>query len=219
MLLVVNASHRLEGDLLEEEALTSLHVRQAAEGDPASLAWIVRRFSPLLLAQARYRLGPSLARRVDAEDLVQDVWVRVLPKLAGLEPNDDRLTPVVAKFLSVTLLRRIKDLLHKHDLGEPDARPSSAANTEENETIDCATDESGVVTRAMREEEAESLVTLIAGLEENDRAIVVLRGIEQRSNQEAAKLLGLTADTASARYRRALAKLKDCMPSGLLADA
>ena len=42
---------------------TSLHLRRASEGDADSLQEAVRRLTPLLLAQARYRLK-AVARRV-----------------------------------------------------------------------------------------------------------------------------------------------------------
>src|SRR5262245_6482251 len=93
------------------EDLTTLHLRAALRGDRAGLEWFVERFTPLLLAQASHRLGPELRRLTDPEDLVQDVWVRVLPRLAGLKPRDGRMTPVVLRFASSTLLNRLNSLL------------------------------------------------------------------------------------------------------------
>lgn len=202
-------------------AQTTLHVRRAAEGDDASVAWLIQRFSPLLRAQARYRLGPRLARHVDPDDLVQDVWVRALPKLTGLTPREGRLTPVVLKFLSVTLLRRLKDLMQKHVVGKPQPLSQAATGdaTRSDAAADLAIDRTGVVTLALRRERASELAAAIDGLDDKDRAIVVLRAIEQRSNAEAALLLDLPADTASARYRRALDKLRHLLPNDLLEGA
>ena len=42
------------------DQLTTFHVRRAREGDAPSLEWIVNRFAPVLLANARYRLGKGL---------------------------------------------------------------------------------------------------------------------------------------------------------------
>ena len=44
------------------EQLTTFHVRRAREGDAPSLEWIVNRFAPVLLANARYRLGKGLSK-------------------------------------------------------------------------------------------------------------------------------------------------------------
>ena len=42
---------------MADQNLTTLHVRQAVAGDLDSQSWIIERFTPLLLAQARYRSG------------------------------------------------------------------------------------------------------------------------------------------------------------------
>ena len=72
--------------------LTSLHLRQAVGGCADSLAWLVRRLSPLLIVQAEYRLGPDLRRVYDPEDLVDEVWVVALPRLGELSARDGRYT-------------------------------------------------------------------------------------------------------------------------------
>ena len=58
--------------------LTSIHIRQAIKNDRESVAWLVSRFTPLLLCQAHHRLAPSLRRFCDPDDAVADVWMAVL---------------------------------------------------------------------------------------------------------------------------------------------
>ena len=43
---------------------TTMHVRRAIDGDRTSLEWLVTRLSPYLRAQASYRLGPAMSRRL-----------------------------------------------------------------------------------------------------------------------------------------------------------
>ncbi|MBK8978168.1 MAG: sigma-70 family RNA polymerase sigma factor [Planctomycetes bacterium] len=181
-----------------------MHVRRAVGGDATSLTWVVERFTPLLRAQAAYRLGSGLTRFVDAEDLVQDVWVRTLPKLGDLSPRDERLAPVLVRYLGVTLLRRLKDLVDRHLTGKPAVGEVSVG--------ELAIDRSGVVTRAMRREDHHELQRRLDALDPRDREILVLRGIEQRGNGEVAALLGVPANPAAVRYRRALEKLRDLWP-------
>lgn len=188
---------------------TSLHVRRAADGDAPSLAWVIDRFTPLLRAQAAYRIGAALVRFVDAEDLVQDVWVRTLPKLGTLSPHEGRLTPVLVRYLSVTLLRRLKDLVHKHVTGKPPLDDGMSA---------LLTDRSGVVTQAMRRERRDELQHVLGELDAGDREVLVLRGIEQRGNAEVAALLGIPPNTAAVRYRRALARVRERWPLPLDGD-
>src|SRR5262245_26763813 len=74
---------------------TSCHVRRAREGDSQSIAWLVERFAPALLAQAHYRLRSLPRGLYDPEDLVQDAWIAALPHLPSLSARDARYTPVL----------------------------------------------------------------------------------------------------------------------------
>jgi len=192
---------------------TTLHVGRALAGDLASLAWLVQRLTPLLLAQASYRLGSRLRRHVDAEDLVNDVWLRALPHLRAAAAPAGRLTPPLMRFLAAILLRRVRDLYEKHIAGKPAVHPSPPRDMPSLDTI--AHEHSGVITKAMRGERTSLVSAAIAGLEDIDRTVLLLRGIEQRDNEEVAELLGLEPGTASARYRRALQRLRRELPESV----
>ena len=45
-------------------------------------------------------------------------------------------------------------------------------------------------------------------LDEKDREVLLLRGIEQQSNNTTATILGLTPSAATMRYKRALERLR-----------
>ncbi len=187
---------------------TSFHVLRARTGDDSSLAWIVNRFTPLLLEQARYRIGAALRRRLEPEDLVQEVWAVALPALGGLEPREGRTTPVVLKFLSTTLLYRVNNHARKLVRSREDADPAWGA-------LPAAT--RGAVTRAVGAEGHNELLSALDGLSDRDREVVVLRGIEQHSNAKAAELLGETPNAVSLRYNRAIQALRKNL-SGAIFD-
>jgi RNA polymerase sigma factor (sigma-70 family) len=191
---------------------TSVHVRRAVGGDLDALAWIVERFTPLLLAQARYRMSKALRRIADPEDLVNEVWAAALPKLAQLNPREGRLTPVALAFLATTMLRRCTTLLAKtarrRRLGGPEAAPDGTDSA-----LDLLpTAASGVVTRVTRAETRGAVLAAIDGLDDSDREILILRGIEQTPNQDAAAVLGLPPNTVAVRFRRALERLRKALP-------
>lgn len=189
--------------------LTTLHVRRMVDGDRASLEWLVTRFTPLLRAQADHHLRDFPEQR--SEDLVSDTWLAALPKLAHLEPTGTRLTPPLVKFLSQTLLFLVKNQLRKAVRRSPRDVAVRVADQElPAETL-------GVVTRVVREEHADQVHRCIAELDRLDRDVVVLRGIEQRSNEVAGVLLGLPPGTVASRYSRALQKLRDRLP-GVIFD-
>src|SRR4029078_10028166 len=82
---------------------TSVRVRGAIAGDRESLGWIVTRFSPLLRAQAIWRLG-QLAGRVDVDDILAAGWLGMLKRRNALVLEGRRATPRLLTFLGTTIL-------------------------------------------------------------------------------------------------------------------
>lgn len=199
--------------------LTSFHVHRAKEGDPSSVEWIVARFTPLLLEQARYRIGPALRRRLEPEDLVQEVWGVALAELGGLGARDERETPVVLRFLSTTLLYRLNNHARKHirsrEVGALDAGGNEGSQGRAEPWEHVAARTRGQVTRIARGELHAEIARALDGLAERDREVVVLRGIEGHSNARVAELLGETPNAVSLRYNRALAALRAALPASV----
>ncbi len=175
----------------------------------ARLVEIIDRVAPLLHAQATYRLG-RLRRFYDPEDLVNDVWVRALPHLPGLGGREDLLRPVVLRFLTTTLQHRARDLAEKHLAGKPPTESLAPSRVSHRH--------SGVITRAVRGERADQVRAALATLDDDDRAVLVLRGIEQRSHEEVAAALRIGVDASKKRYQRALERLRRVLPEDLAGD-
>ncbi len=180
--------------------VTSIHVQRAISGNRESLDWVVARLSPLLVAQARFRLGESL-RHCDPEDIVHDAWIVALPKLDDLVSRDGRFTPVLLRFLSVTVLNKVRNLLRAQIR-------AGAAGLER----DITSPLSGAVTRAMRVERDEMIRETLDSLDPADREVLLLRGVEQVPAKAAAIVLRISEEAVSKRYRRALAKLRARLP-------
>jgi RNA polymerase sigma factor (sigma-70 family) len=199
-----------------DDTETSVHLQRARTGRDDSIAWIVGRFTPVLLAQARYRLSRFPARVCEPEDLVQDVWITSLPRLATLQARDGRLTPVLVRFLATAVLNRCRTLAQKHLWGKPARQPlpehDDAAAPGDGAFVADATN---VVSRAVRRELADTMRDAIERLDEPDREVLVLRGIEQNANATVAMLLGIAPEAVSTRYRRALARLRSHLPRSL----
>jgi len=195
----------------EDEAnKTSVHIHRARDGDSASQVWLIERFTPLLLTQARYRIGDRLRHVCDPSDLVQDVWAVALPRIKELTIEESHATATVVRFLSTTLLNTYRNLLKRHLRSRRSGvRPSEIAND-----LPAAT--SGIVTRAGRSELEGRLQQALQALSADDREIVLLRGIEQCPAKEAAAILGLAPNTLTVRYRRALKRLRSFMGASVL---
>jgi len=203
-----------------EHDVTTMQVRRAVQGDAASVAWLIERFTPVLLVQARHRLRSPLGAHCEPEDLVQDTWLTALPRLSDLQQRDGRCTPVLLRFLGQILLNRYGTLLQKHILGKPlRAQAVASDGTDTADSLgNVAAEQTGIVTRAMRSEAIERMRAAIAELSEDDQAVVVLRSIEQVSLPTTAQLLGATENAVAVRHHRALQRLRERLPDSVFAE-
>ncbi len=189
--------------------LTSQHVRGAVGGSRGSLEWVIAHFDPLLETQIRMRLRGTSTNEDDVQDLRSETWVVVLQKLSELQPREGRYAPVLARFLSTTALNLCGNLLRqkiRRRLVAPDrAEPSSATRVSMDRfsahTLDA-------LQRACQADERRRIATALAGLPADARDVLVLRLLDQRSNQDIAAQLGQQPNTVAVRYKRALEKLR-----------
>ncbi len=192
--------------------MTSQQVRSAIDGDLDALDQLVARLSPLLLAQARYRMGGVLRRHCDPEDIVHEAWLVALPRLASLPEREGRHTPVLLQFLSTTIINLIRNLARKHVLGTD---TGSAKDTAPDPLQQVEAVQSGIVTKAVRAEATTEMHRHLDRLSDLDQQIVILRGVEQQSNATAGLLLEMDPKAVSKRYHRALEKLRALMPKSV----
>jgi RNA polymerase sigma factor (sigma-70 family) len=187
--------------------VTTMHVRRALDGNAESLEWMVRRFSPLLRVQASYRLGSSMHRVVDVEDLVSEAWMVGLARLPSFDVGDRRATPSVLAFMAQIVRNLANNALRAHL--RRTSRETPMANVASGEPIREFSDEmTGLVTKACRRAAMEKVDAALQELDEASRAVVILRGVEGLPNQEAAALLGELPNTVARRYQRALQTLR-----------
>jgi RNA polymerase sigma factor (sigma-70 family) len=195
---------------------TTLHVVRALSGEEASLDWIVEKFSPLLLASASYRLSGRLRRVCDPEDLVNDVWLVALGRLADLEPRDGRYTPVLLRFLSSTLLNKLNNLFRKHVLDKPRNLESSGLDDDPVARVESPW--TGVITRVARREAGAAVSQCLEQLSDRDRELIILRGVEQHPYREIAVITGRDPKALAVEYWRGIGKLRKALPRSVFAE-
>lgn len=79
-------------------------------------------------------------------------------------------------------------------------------------------EQTGAVTAAMRSEQRRTLLAAIDELEPADREVLLLRAVEQRSQQTTGELLGISGDAVAMRLSRALRRLRAHLPDALAHD-
>ena len=177
-----------------------------------ALDQLVTRISPLLLAHARYRMGPVLRRQCDPEDVVHEAWLVGLPRLASLTAREGRQTPVLLRFMSTTIMHLVRNLARKHVLG---TGVGTGSDDKPDPVQQVPAEQSGIVTKAVRTEVATEMHRQLDRLDDLDQRIVILRGIEQQSNDTVGLLLEMEPKTVSKRYHRALKRLRTLLPGSV----
>jgi len=199
-------------DPIDHTPLTTMHVHRAVGGDEGSVSWLVERLNPLLIAQAKWRMGEQLCRSHDPADVVQEAWMVLLPRMSSLAPQQGRLTPVLLSYLSATILHKLRNLLRR------EARRQTPSDSSHLQQVPNSDELSGIVTKIVRRETTDQVHEALQELPEQDSEIIILRGIEQQPTDQVAQLLGINAKAASKRYSRALQRLRERLPESIFAE-
>ena len=131
-------------------------------------------------------------RREDAEDLVQESFVRLAPKLHGLD--DGAVWPYlrqIALNLWKNRLRRISLEIRARTHHSADVPPATGAF-----------------------EEHDRIWSAVLGLPPRQRACVVLRYYEDLTERETAAVLGCSMGTVKSQSSKALARLGEVLTNG-----
>lgn len=187
-------------------------------GDKEALEELFARYGERLRRMIRLRIHPKLRRRVDEDDVVQEVLLEASQRLARYLEDPRMPFFVWIRFLTAQRLAG----LQRHHLGVqardarrevPLAERLPGATSDE-----LAASLSAHVTSPTealaRKDDIRRIAAALDALGDPDREILVLRHYEQLTNAEAAHELGLDISAASKRYARALTRLKKQLSAG-----
>ena len=192
----------------EESQIVSLQ-----RGGDRALADVMTADQQRLSQLLHLRLDHRLTGRVDAADVFQEAFLearRRLPRYLA--------APRVPVF--VWLRRVVLDTLievHRRHLGakvrdagrELSLQRSAAAQASSIALAACLLgDLTSPSQAAIREETTRQIEAALAGLDEIDREVLVLRHYEQLTNDEVAAVVGVKKAAASRRYMRALTRFR-----------
>ena len=195
-------------DEVERECLDRI-----ANDDNSGLADLFTRHRPRLWRMVSFRMHPKLRGRIDPDDVLQDAYMRALDRVEHLLASSASSTYVWFRLL---VCQTLADL-HRRHFGA--AKRSSAREfsingrwspQETSSSLSCYLKADGTSPSSTlgRAERAQQVDTVLQSMDPIDREVVVLRHFEQLSNTEIAAVLEMSEQAASARYVRALQKLK-----------
>jgi RNA polymerase sigma factor (sigma-70 family) len=172
-------------------------VARAREGDEEACRLLADRLSPLILKLVR----SNLPRRVSEEDLVQEVFLRVFSKLdqyAGLVPLEHWVSRIAVN----TCINALK-----HESVRPELRLADLS--EEEEAVVQRRAVSGEDLPGDRRGAAQELVaTMLARLNPDDRWVITLLHLDERSTKEISRTTGWSVAQVKVRAFRARHKMR-----------
>jgi RNA polymerase sigma-70 factor (ECF subfamily) len=186
---------------LENETDAALRQR-VVDGEQAAFADLMRRYNRRL-----YRVARSILRDdADAEDALQDAYIqayRGLPDFRGESSLATWLTRIV---MNAALMRRRRSgrMAEVIELGAEPLMDGMAAMRDP--------DPAEQPEQVFQRTQARGLIEAkIDGLPEVFRTVFILRGVEELSVEEAAKVLGIPDATVRSRYFRARGMLREAL--------
>ena len=160
---------------------------------------LYERAAPKLWAWVAVRLGPTLRTRLDVEDVLQDVACRAWRRFDSFDPalgSFDQWALGIAR-------RALGEVLSRLARGRDARAQWSTASWGK-----IPDDATRVTARVSRDEHREVVLDWADGLDEDDRRLVLYRGLEQWSHAEVADFLGLNEETARKRWARLVERVR-----------
>lgn len=155
----------------------------------------------------RFRMSAKLRSRVDPDDVLQEAYLAARERVSGYL---DKPSMSFFVWLRMIVTQTMIDVFRRH--AEAQMRD---AGREQRASASLAEKLTGHLTSpsqaAVRNEMMAKLEEALDRIEVNDLEIIILRHFEELSNAEAAEVLGIETKAASARYVRALERLKETM--------
>ncbi len=193
-----------------------LLLQEARSGQKLAVDNLLNRHREPLRRMIGLRLDPAIAAREDASDIVQNVLIEAHKRIENYLKN-----PVMPFHLWLRHIAKdhIIDAHRRHRLAqrrsldrEQSLAPTAISDQSSMEIAGQLVDD-GITpaSEAVRKELAERVRMALGELEPDDREIILMRGMEQMSNQQVAEILHLTEAAASMRHLRALRRLKQVL--------
>jgi RNA polymerase sigma-70 factor (ECF subfamily) len=183
----------------------------AKGGDGVALGQLLERYRNYMALLVRLQVGRRLRRKVDAEDLLQEIGLEVHRKIPMFRGSSEReflkwvrrmVGSILANQVRHFLGTKCRDLRLERALVEELDHSSRALNRS------LVAPQSTPSQQAVRREQAVILADALQGLPEDYREVIILRHLEGLSFPDVARRMGRTEDSVKNVWLRALARLR-----------
>lgn len=176
---------------------TSRHVREAKGGSEAAFAALFERAYPVLEVWARVRITGTLARYVDPDDLIQEVWWTALQRFADFDPDRGHFRAWLIGIASNVLRTLRRKRAGMKDQGR------AGQHVDLTDLGDELQQQWTSLTRAARRSEnGERLTALVQQFDATDQRIFIHRGLEGLPLRDVGMLLDISENAAKKRWAK-----------------
>ncbi len=188
-------------------------VNRILAGDRDALAELFSVYRPRLWRMVNFRLHPKLRGRVDPDDVLQDAWMKAVDRIRYFLSGAAQSSFIWFRMIVTQTLIE----LHRRHLGA-EKRDAARETSIDGRWSSASTSTSlafhlqgrlpSPSSAVRRAELAGQLDLALQGMDDIDREVLALRHFEELSNLETSRVLEMSEQAASARYVRALRRLK-----------
>ncbi|MFT7619681.1 MAG: RNA polymerase sigma factor (sigma-70 family) [Planctomycetota bacterium] len=191
-----------QGNANRNHPTTEFHVNRVRAGDPSAFAQLYERLAPSLDAWSQLRVTGSLRDYIEPSDIIQEVWWRAMDAFDRYDSAKSGFRPWIFTIATNVLLEWNRKRRRKIRI-----EPKSLADRTASLPPALAKQATSVGRGLSLNESVKKLVSIVALLDEEDRAVFVHCGLEGLTAAEVAMLVGTNADSVNKRWQRLREKL------------
>lgn len=183
---------------------TEIQVHRARAGDDEGFASLYERLAPALYTWADLRINRTARSRIDAEEVVQEVWWRAMDGFARFDPAKGTFRAWIFRIATHVLLesfRKARFRTRAEDSGRQ-ARVHSLPP-------ELAAQATSISRAASQADSVRAMAQAVRELETTDRKVFVHCGLEGLSVPKAAELCGISEDACAKRWQRLRTRLRE----------
>lgn len=201
---------------IDRDAMTSRLVHDARAGDTASFAALYQKIAPAIFAWSNLRLPRHLRAWIEPEEIVQEVWVRALDRFHTYDPDRAPFRVWVFRIAGNTLLELMRKVSRQLRVQPAEGGTNSARLLPMEHVPD---DVTTVSRRISRSEGLRAFMDAVDQLEEDDKRLLLYRGLEGLPHVQVAERLGISVEAVHKRWQRLRNRFENStLPQTLLAE-
>ena len=184
------------------EGETQNWLRRAQEGGVTEFGVLYDHVAPSIYAWATLRLARDRRSEIDAQDVVQEVWLRAWDSIERIDAETTPFRKWIFRVAKLVLLELLRDGRRRRQVN----LGSETKRAVFEQVMDPAT---AISARIERDDTLARFLESVAGLPEIDRKLVSYCGLEGLGYEVAAQRLDSTAGAVARRWQRLRKRLAE----------